>query len=289
MRHGLVLEGGGLRSLFSAGVMDVMMEAGIEPDGIIGVSAGATFGCNYKSRQAGRALRYNMRFRHDWRYISLRSWLLTGDLVGARFSYHTMPDELDVFDRRAFRENPAAFYVVCTDVATAEPVYHRIDDMTGQEMEWLRASASMPVVSRAVEIDGRRFLDGGISDSIPLRFFQQEGYERCLVILTQPVGFRKEPTRLMPFIRLGCRHRAIVEAMAKRHLMYNAQLDYVAREQQAGRIMLIQPQQPLGIGRTELKADKMQRVYDLGRQTGSDLLPQILAFFGGGEGKQEDL
>lgn len=281
MKHGLVLEGGGLRSLFSAGVMDVMMESGIEPDGIIGVSAGATFGCNYKSRQPGRALRYNMRFRNDWRYISLRSWITTGDLVGARFSYHVMPTELDVFDREAYRQNPASFYVVCTDVENGLPAYHRIDEMDHTGMEWLRASASMPVVSCPVELEGRKYLDGGISDSIPLQFFQREGYERCVVILTQPAGFRKKPTRLMPLLRVFEHNKAIVDAMARRHEMYNAQLDYVAEQQRLGRILLIQPQQPLGIGRTELKPEKMQRVYDLGRRTGEEWLARIREFMEG--------
>lgn len=282
MKHGLVLEGGGLRSLFSAGIMDVMMDEGIRFDGIIGVSAGATFGCNYKSHQPGRALRYNMRFRNDPRYISLRSWLTTGDLVGARFSYHTMPSELDIFDRETFAADASSFYVVCTDVCTGQPVYHRIDEMDDVEMDWLRASASMPVVSRPVSLGGRLLLDGGISDSIPLRFFQGEGYERCVVILTQPRGFRKHRTRLMPVIRLAMRrYPAIVEAMNRRHEMYNAQLDYLLSQAARGTILLIQPQQPLNIGRTELDAGKMQRVYDLGRHTGTEYLPRIIEFLSG--------
>ena len=282
MKHGLVLEGGGLRSLFSAGIMDVMMDEGIRFDGIVGVSAGATFGCNYKSHQPGRALRYNMRFRHDWRYISLRSWLATGDLVGAQFSYHTMPNELDIFDRETFAADPTVFYVVCTDVETGEPVYHRIDTMTDHEMDWMRASASMPVVSRPVSLDGRLLLDGGIADSIPLRFFQGEGYERCVVILTQPAGFRKCRTRLMPVIRMAMRrHPAIVEAMNWRHEMYNAQLDYLSEQEQSRKVLLIQPQDPLAIGRTEMDATKMQRVYDLGRRTGKDYLSRIIEFLSG--------
>ena len=279
MKHGLVLEGGGLRSLFSAGIMDVMMDEGIRFDGIIGVSAGATFGCNYKSHQPGRALRYNMRFRDDPRYISLRSWITTGDLVGAQFSYHTMPRELDIFDSDSFNADPSAFYVVCTDVATGEPVYRRIDEMNDEGMDWLRASASMPVVSRPVKLGNRLLLDGGISDSIPLRFFQGEGYGRCVVILTQPAGFRKRRTRLMPVIRMAMRrYPAIVEAMNRRHEMYNAQLDYLAEQERQGNILLIQPQEPLHIGRTEMDAAKMQRVYDLGRSTGRDWLARILEF-----------
>ena len=158
MKTGLVLEGGGMRGLFTAGVMDVMMEHGIRFDGIVGVSAGATFGCNYKSHQVGRVLRYNIRFKDDPRYMGLRSLLKTGDLVAAEFSYHTLPNELDVFDFEAYNADPAEFHVVCTDVLTGEPVYHRIDFMDDDGLEWIRASASMPLVSKPVNIDGKLLL-----------------------------------------------------------------------------------------------------------------------------------
>ena len=222
MKTGLVLEGGGMRGLFTAGVMDVMMEYGIRFDGIVGVSAGASFGCNYKSHQIGRVLRYNIRFKDDPRYMGLRSLLKTGNLVAAEFSYHTLPKELDVFDFDAYNADPAEFHVVCTDVLTGEPVYHRIDFMDDDGLEWIRASASMPLVSKPVNIDGKLLLDGGISDSIPLRYFQGQGFERNLVILTQPKGFYKKRTKLMPLFHLfSSRYPAIVQAMSRRHLMYN--------------------------------------------------------------------
>ena len=177
MKKGLVLEGGGLRSLFSAGVIDVMMENQITFDGIIGVSAGATFGSNYKSGQIGRALRYNIALKDDPRYISWRSFFKTGDLVGAEFSYHVMPTELDIFDYEAFRQNPMEFHIVCTDAETGEPVYKQLDIMDYEGLEWVRASASMPIVSKPVPLKGRKLLDGGIADSIPLKHFQELGYE----------------------------------------------------------------------------------------------------------------
>ena len=121
MRTGLVLEGGAMRGLFSAGVIDVMMEQGIDFDGLIGVSAGSSFGCNFKSRQPGRVIRYNLRFHNDPRYMGLRSLLTTGDLVGAEFAYHTLPLELDIFDSETFENNPMEFHLVCTDVITGQP------------------------------------------------------------------------------------------------------------------------------------------------------------------------
>lgn len=279
MKTGLVLEGGGMRGLFSAGVMDVMLEHGIRFDGIVGVSAGATFGCNYKSHQLGRVLRYNIRFKDDPRYMGLRSLLRTGDLVGAEFSYHTLPNELDVFDFDTFINDPAEFHVVCTDVETGEPVYHRIDDMDDEGLDWIRASASMPLVSRPVSLGGHLLLDGGISDSIPLRYFQGQGFDRNVVILTQPKGFFKRRTKLMPLFHLFMRrYPAIVQAMSRRHLMYNDELSYLDEQERRGNILLICPQDTLPIGRTEQKEAKMRHVYGMGRQTGKDMIQTIKDF-----------
>lgn len=279
MKTGLVLEGGGMRGLFSAGVMDVMLEHGIRFDGIVGVSAGATFGCNYKSHQLGRVLRYNIRFKDDPRYMGLRSLLRTGDLVGAEFSYHTLPNELDVFDFDTFINDPAEFHVVCTDVETGEPVYHRIDDMDDEGLDWIRASASMPLVSRPVSLGGHLLLDGGISDSIPLRYFQGQGFDRNVVILTQPKGFFKRRTKLMPLFHLFMRrYPAIVQAMSRRHLMYNDELSYLDDQERRGNILLICPQDTLPIGRTEQKEAKMRHVYGMGRQTGEDMIQTIKDF-----------
>ena len=279
MNTGLVLEGGGMRGLFTAGVMDVMMEHDIRFDGIVGVSAGATFGCNYKSHQIGRVLRYNVRFKDDPRYMGLRSLLCTGDLVAAEFSYHTLPNELDVFDAETFNNDPTEFHIVCTDALTGEPVYHRIDRVNDEELDWIRASASMPLVSRPVRLGGRLLLDGGISDSIPLRYFQGQGFDRNVVILTQPKGFYKKKTKLMPLFHLFMRrYPAIIRAMSRRHLMYNEELAYLEEQEQQGNILLIYPQDILPIGRTEQDETKMRRVYAKGRETGESMLPTIQAF-----------
>lgn len=279
MKTGLVLEGGGMRGLFTAGVMDVLMEHGICFDGIVGVSAGATFGCNYKSRQPGRVLRYNIRFKDEPRYMGLRSLLRTGDLVGAEFSYHTMPNELDVLDRDTFRRDPTEFHVVCTDAETGQPVYHRIDDMDDVEADWIRASASMPIVSRPVSLDGRLLLDGGISDSIPLRYFEGLGFLRNVVVLTQPKGFYKQRTKLMPLFHLFMRrYPAIIRAMSRRHLMYNDELSYLEEQEQKGHIVIVYPQDTLPIGRTEQDETKMRRVYAMGRLKAEEMLPTVQTF-----------
>ena len=279
MKKGLVLEGGGLRALFSAGVTDVMMENGIRFDGLIGVSAGATFGCNYKSGQIGRALRYNIAYKDDPRYMGWRSFLKTGDLVGAEFSYHTLPTELDIFDYEAFRQNPMEFHIVCTDAETGEPVYKQLDDMDSDGLDWIRASASMPIVSRPVSLEGRKLLDGGIVNSIPLKHFQELGFERNIVVLTQPKGFYKKRTKLMPLFHLTMRkYPAIIKAMGRRHLMYNEQLRYLTEQEKKGNILLIYPEDTLPIGRTEQNEEKMRKVYQMGRAAAERRLQKIADF-----------
>ena len=269
MKKGLVLEGGAMRGLFTSGIIDVMMEAGIEPDGLIGVSAGAAFGCNYKSRQPGRAIRYNKRYARDKRYCSWLSWLKTGDLYNAEFGYHIIPKLYDVFDDKVFEQNPMAFYVVCTDVETGLPLYKKLEECTPLTYDWIRASASMPLASKVVELEGRKVLDGGVADSIPLKYFESIGYDRNVVILTQPEGYVKEHNRLMPLMRIALRkYPRMIEALDQRHIMYNRQLEYVRQAEQEGRCIVIRPDDKLPIGHISHDPEKMQQVYEQGRETG---------------------
>lgn len=281
-RCGLVLEGGGFRCMFTAGVTDVLMEQGLVPGGVVGVSAGAAFGCNIKSGQVGRALRYNLRFAHSWRYTSWASWLLTGNLVNARFAYHTVPTRHDIFDAQAFASSPVTFWLVCTDVDSGHPVYHRLDRVDHEALEWIRASASLPVVARIVRVGGHRLLDGGISDSIPLAFIQRQGFDRNIVVLTQPRSYRKQPSRA---VSLAClwlrRHPNIRLALSRRHEMYNAQLDYVARQEALGHTLVIAPKEPLAIADITSDTAEMQRVYQLGRQAALSQIDHIRAFMSG--------
>ena len=280
MKKGLVLEGGAMRGLWTAGVTDVMMEHDIRPDGLIGVSAGAAFGCNYKSGQAGRAIRYNTRFSNDSRYSGLKSLIMSGNYFNARFGYHVVPYEYDLFDTKTFEENPLEFTVVCTDVLTGEAVYHVMDHVDYDELEWLRASASMPLASRVVRVQGRQLLDGGVSDSIPLEYYERRGYDRNVVILTQPLGYRKEHNRLMPLMRLSlCRYPNMVRALDKRHLMYNRQLDYVAQAEREGRCLVIRPDEKIPIGHISHDADLMRHVYQLGREVGERYVEKIKDFY----------
>lgn len=283
-KNGLVLEGGAMRGFFSAGVMDVMMENGVEFDGIIGVSAGAAFGCNYKSRQPGRAIRYNMKYAKDWRYCSVRSLIVTGDIFGGEFDYHYLPTHLDIFDTKAFEENPVEFYAVCTDVETGKPVYKKLDKCSYECYEWIRASASMPLASKIVEIGNRKLLDGGISDSIPLSYFQSIGYGRNIVVTTQPQEYVKGKNWLMPLIRYSMRKFPhFIEACANRHLMYNQQLAYLKEEEKKGTTLVIRPDSKLEIGHISHNPDEMKATYEIGRKAAEQRLGEILDFIAAGK------
>ena len=269
-----------MRGLFTSGIIDVMMEAGIEPDGLIGVSAGAAFGCNYKSRQPGRAIRYNKRYARDKRYCSWLSWLKTGDLYNAEFGYHIIPKLYDVFDDKVFEQNPMAFYVVCTDVETGLPLYKKLEECTPLTYDWIRASASMPLASKVVELEGRKVLDGGVADSIPLKYFESIGYDRNVVILTQPEGYVKEHNRLMPLMRIALRkYPKMIEALDQRHIMYNRQLDDVRQAEREGRCIVIRPDGKLPIGHISHVPEEMQRVYDLGRDAGLRNIDRLKEFY----------
>ena len=273
MKKGLVLEGGAMRGLFTCGVLDAFMERGISFDGMVGVSAGATFGCNLKSRQIGRALRYNKKYCRDKRYASWRSFFTTGDLYNVKFCYDTLPYELDKWDTRTFEENPMEFYAVATDVNSGEAVYHKCSTGGKDDIIWIRASASMPVFSKPVEIDGGLYLDGGMSDSIPLKFMEDNGYDKILVVETQPLDYRKDPQSMMGIIKLFLhRYPKMIEVMKNRYIMYNNEKNYIRQKELLGEVLVIRPKAPLEIGATEKNPEQLQRVYDLGREAALEFL-----------------
>lgn len=279
MKQGLVLEGGAMRGLFTAGILDVLMEAGVTFDGVIGVSAGAAFGANYKSGQAGRVLRYNLRFAKDKRFCSLHSLLKTGDLYGGEFCYHTLPEKLDLMDAETYNSSPMKFYCVCTDADTAAPVYHDLDRLDHDSLEWVRASASMPAVSKPVVIEGRRLLDGGIADPVPVDFFRAIGYRRPVVILTQPKGYRKKPQAGMPVLKqLLKEYPAIAEGLANRHELYNRIMDKIDALEEQGEIFVMRPASRIKAGRTEHDRSVIREVYLEGRKAAEAYLPQLQAF-----------
>ena len=266
MKTALVMEGGAMRGMFTCGVLDVLMENGISFDGAVGVSAGATFGCNIKSRQIGRALRYNKKYCKDKRYHSIRSLLTTGDIYNVPFCYDELPYKLNKWDIETFSKNPMEFYCVATDINTGKPVYHKCETGGKEDIIWIQASASMPLVSRPVEIDGGVYLDGGISDSIPLKFMEGLGYDKILVIETQPKDYVKGRQKYMPLVRWMLRkYPNMIKAMEERYLMYNEQKRYVREKEEKGEIEVIRPLAPLNISPVETDEKELERVYQLGR------------------------
>lgn len=282
MKTGLLMEGGAMRGLFTCGVLDVFLEQGISFDGAAGISAGATFGINFKSRQPGRALRYNKTYSRDPRYCSLRSLLRTGDLYGADFCYRELPEELDPFDRETFAANPMEFWVGAADVATGKILYHLCTDGGDGDVLWIRASASMPLVSRPVEVEGRLLLDGGIVEAVPLTFMEKRGYDRNVLILTRPKGYRKKPSPfLLPMRAALAPYPKVAEALELRPWRYNALMDDIDRREAAGELTVLRPPVDPGIPRTEKDPRELERVYRMGRREALEKLEAVKARISG--------
>ena len=273
------MEGGAMRGMFTAGVLDVLMENGLVTDGAIGVSAGAVFGCNYKSHQIGRVIRYNTEYCNDKRYASFKNLFKTGNLYSEQFCYHEVPEKLDPFNEAAFAASPMDFFVVCTDVKTGEPIYHKCRKGDAEDVRWMEASASMPLAAKIVKIGHYGLLDGGVADSIPVRFFESIGYKRNLIILTQPKGYTKKKNKLLPAIRARYfRYPAFVEAVADRHERYNETLSYISMLEQAGKDYVIRPPIPLEIGAMERDPAQLRRVYETGRAVAQIQVEKIRDF-----------
>ncbi len=265
-----------MRGLFTAGVLDFFLEQGLSFDSAVGVSAGAAFGGNLKSRQAGRVLRYNTAFCRDSRYCSVKNLLTTGDLYGADFCYRLLPDELDPFDYETYRQDSTDFYCVCTDADTGEAVYKQINTLSREEFLYLRASASMPIVSRTVCADSRRLLDGGIADSLPLNFLSSLGCEKKVLILTRPLGYRKKPLRGKALLKILLRKTpAVAKALSSRHEVYNRTLQQIEAREKAGEIFVLRPKAPLEARIIERDPERLrafwQDGYATAKETFSDL------------------
>lgn len=265
MQTGLVIEGGGMRGIYAAGALDVMMEHDIKVDGVIGVSAGATHGCCYVSGQAGRSIRYYKKYVGDKHFMSFYSLFTTGEIVGKKLCYDEIPNRLDPYDYEAFVRSPVKFYATCTNVETGGSEYILCKDFR-KDMDYMRASASMPCVSKIVEVNGLKLLDGGIADSIPVAAFRKMGYKKNIVILTRPRNYRKKKENLLMTRIIYRKYPNLVRAMAKRHEKYNATLEYLERLERQGEVLVIAPTDSLKVSRMEKSIDKIQQMYDMGRE-----------------------
>lgn len=277
MKSGLVLEGGAMRGMYTAGVMDVFMEESISFDGIIGVSAGAVFGVNYLSGQKGRVIRYSKRFNPDRNYISIGSFLRTGDIINTEFAYGKVPRELDVFDDETFEKSGVPFYAVITNMYTGNPEYIKIDRVF-EQIDVLRASASMPFVSEPVVIGGTPYLDGGISDSVPFEHFFDMGYAKQIVVLTRDISYVKKP--LPPFLPRLCYHKypLFAERLKMRYDSYNKKIARLREREKRGDVFVIRPSRPIEIKKIERSPQKLQEVYELGIRDAESVLNGVKTF-----------
>ena len=266
-----------MRAIYVAGVLDVFMENNIWPDGVIGVSAGAIHGSVYLGNQPGRTIRYYKKYCRHPKFMSFWSLLTTGSLVGTRFCYRDLPERLDPFDYDTFRECGIPYYAVCTELQSGKAVYRRCTDLR-REMDYLRASASMPYVSRPVKAEGKLLLDGGVADSIPLDAFRKMGYTRNVVVLTRCKGYRKRPQSYKTARLFYKKFPQFVQAIANRHTVYNESLRLVEELERAGEVLVLRPSEDLGIKRMEKDPARLQAQYELGRRDAEAALEKIKAF-----------
>ena len=278
MKVGLVLEGGGMRALFTAGVLDALLDVKkLDIDGIVGVSAGALFGANYVSGQKERAIRYNKKYARDKRYMGLHSWITTGNAVNKEFAFYEIPFKLDVFDQEKFKQSKIDFYVVMTNVENGQAEYVLIEDVF-EQMEYLRATSALPFASKIIEINGKKYLDGGISDSIPIDYCQSLGYDKIIVVLTRPENIHKEDKLNFLYKLVYRKYPNLVERLINMGKDYEVVLKKIKDLENENKIFVIRPPEVLKIGRLEKNEDKIQSVYDIGLNTGKKEIDNLLKY-----------
>lgn len=277
MKTGIVLEGGGVRGIYTAGVLDIFMEENLSFDGLMGVSAGAIHGCSFLSNQKGRGLNYYLKYCGDYRFMSFKNWLKTGNVVDTEFSYHELPEKLVPYDYEAFKQNKTPFYAVCANLETGKSEYLQITDML-EQIDILRASASLPYFSQIVEWDGKKLLDGGCTDAIPLKAFREMGYEKNVVVLTRPQGYIKKPEMKGMAGIMYRKYPNFVEAMKRRHEVYNAAVAEIEKAEKAGEIFVIRPSVSLPASRMEHDPKNIQATYDIGAQDARNAMKDLKAW-----------
>lgn len=267
MKVGLVLEGGGMRGLYTVGVLDALMERAVQPDYVIGVSAGAGNGISFVAGQRGRAYRVNMQYLHDKRYISLSNFIKTRSVFGMDFIFDEIPGKYDPLNYPAFLASPMKFITGVTDVKTGRPAYFGKQPTMEEQGRLLRASAAIPLFSPMVEFKGRPYLDGGTADPIPVRRALADGCDRVVVVLTQHRAYRKSPTGQRRLYARAFREQpAMIGLLDHRHELYNETRRYLWKLEKEGRAFVILPDAPLGIGRFERRRRRLDEAYACGRR-----------------------
>ena len=280
IKAGLVVEGGGMRGVYSSGVLDFFFFIDLFFENNYGVSAGACHLCSYLAKQYKRAFRVNVDYLNDKRYCSVHSLLKTGNLFGAEMLYDIIPNELDLFDYDTYNKNESNFYVVITDINTGKPEYVKIGDLK-KDIIYVRASSSLPLLAQNVKINDKEYLDGGISDSIPIKKSIADGNKKNVVILTRDSTYRKGKNSLMPIIKLKYKkYPNFVKSMADRYIVYNEILDFIKELEDNGDVFVIRPKKPVNIGRTEKNREKLEALYNDGYNDAKDCYEELLKYLG---------
>lgn len=261
---GLVLEGGGMKGVYTAGVLDFFLDHGIDFAKCYGVSAGACHLCSYLSKQRGRAYAVAADYLDDPNYWGISSLLRTGDLFNVDMCYRQIPETLNPFDYETYDKNPSKGYAVVTNIETGRAEYIPFGDLH-ENIRAVRASASLPLVSRNVRIGDSLYLDGGLADPIPLLHSVLDGNRKNVVIMTKEVGYRRKPSKNLGLIRLCyARYPKVYELMKNRHIEYNKTLDYLQEQVNNKTAFLIRPQVKSDVGRIEKDEKKLKALYEEG-------------------------
>jgi len=277
----LVLEGGGLRGFFTSGVLRFFMDRYLYFSYVIGVSMGACNAANYVSRQPERNRIVNTRYLHDRRYLSYLRLFRGGELFGMNFIFDTIPNKLVPFDYTTFHTSPVKLLTVATDCSTGEAVYLEKEELGDEYLTFLRASSSLPFISKPVPFRGRVLMDGGLSDSIPIQKCIADGNDTVLVVLTREKGYRKKPSRLPDLAGFFYKnYPGIRKALKNRYQVYNETVDYVEELERKGRVFVIRPPFPLSVGRAERNYSKLFFAYDAGYETTLQSWPVLQEYLG---------
>lgn len=278
MKTALILEGGGMRGMYSAGVLDAFIEKKIKFEYGVGVSAGAAYGVSYISGQYRRNLLICDKFIGDKRYVSKRNMLKEGSLFGLKFVYEDIPNIYLPFDFEGYHNSDTDFYITVTNVETGKTEYHQLGE-GDMKYNLLKATCALPLVSPIIRLGDGFYLDGGISDPIPYRKALEDGYEKLVVVLTQHKGYRKTKQSMLKLIKFWYRkYPEVYELLAKRHNIYNSQIDELEKLEEEGRCIILRPDNPVEIKRIETDKEKLKKLYFTGEADGLKYADKVKSF-----------
>lgn len=277
MKIGLLLEGGAMRGIYTSAILDRFIENEIKVDGVMSVSAGALFGVNYLSKQKGRSLRYNLRFLNDDRYMGIKSLLKTGNIVNKEFAYYEVPFTIDPFDQEEYAKSGVDFFVTLTNLETGKAEYVKIKDVF-EQMEEMRATSAMPLVSKIIEINGNKYLDGGVADPIPFDALEKMGFDKIICILTRPKEYRKKNSSSFIYKMAYRKFPKFIESWQKRSERYNSTLEKIDRLEEEGKIFVFRPSRKVKVSRIEKNPDKVKEMYALGIEDANNKMSKLIEY-----------